>query len=66
MRRSWCGQWAAVVLIGVTAMTNSARADETPDVQRLLERIRVLEERLDKLERVEVIKKNGRVHLPGR
>lgn len=65
MRRSWCGRWAALVLIGVTAMTNSARADETPDVQRLLERIRVLEERLDKLERVDVIKKTVEYICPG-
>ncbi len=65
MRRSWCGRWATVVLVGVTATTNSARADETPDVQRLLERIRILEERLDKLERVEVIKKTVEYVCPG-
>jgi len=48
----------AMPLIGLTVMADAVRAADPADlVQQLLERIRVLEERLDKLERVEVIKK---------
>src|SRR5439155_12196266 len=38
---------------------------DPPETQRLQERIRVLEERLDKLERVEVIKKTVEYICPG-
>ena len=48
----------AMPLVGLTLMVDVARAADSPElVQQLLDRIRVLEERLDKLERVEVIKK---------
>jgi hypothetical protein len=46
--------WAtATVLVGLTAVVGSVGAANTPTEQRLLERIRVLEERLNKLEQVE-------------
>ena len=44
-------------LLGLTMMVEAVRSQDSPETQRLQERIRVLEERLDKLERVEVIKK---------
>ncbi len=47
-------------------MADAVRAADPPDVQqRLQERIRVLEERLDRLERVEVIKKTVEYICPG-
>jgi hypothetical protein len=55
----------ALPLVGLSVMTDSVRAADTPDVQRLLERIRALEERLDKLEQVEVIKKTVEYVCPG-
>ncbi len=55
----------AMVLVGLMAMTDSVRAHDTPEVQQLLERIRVLEERLDRLERVDVIKKKVEYVCPG-
>ena len=39
-----------IPLIGLTVMVEAARAADAPDVQRLIERLRVLEERLNKLE----------------
>jgi hypothetical protein len=42
-----------MVLVGLTAMADTVGAANTPAEQRLLERIRVLEERLDKLEKIE-------------
>ncbi len=48
----------AVPLLGLTVMTDVVYAADPPDlVQQLLERIRVLEERLNRLEQVDVIKK---------
>jgi len=48
----------AMPLLGLTAMANVVCAADPPDlVQQLLERIRVLEERLNRLEQVDVIKK---------
>ena len=48
----------AMPLLGLTMLADAVRAADSPElVQQLLERIRVLEERLDRLERVEVIKK---------
>jgi hypothetical protein len=45
-------------LLGFTMMTDAVQAQEASElVQQLLERIRVLEERLDRLDRAEVIKK---------
>src|SRR5207253_10604494 len=56
----------AMPLIGLTAMADVVCAADPPDlVQQLLERIRVLEERLDRLERVEVIKKAVEYVCPG-
>jgi len=46
-------------------MADAVRAADPPETQRLQERIRVLEERLDKLERVEVIKKTVEYICPG-
>jgi hypothetical protein len=46
-------------------MADAVRAADPPETQRLQERIRVLEERLDKLERVEVIKKAVEYICPG-
>jgi hypothetical protein len=39
-----------IPLIGLTVMVDAAQAADTPNVQLLLERLRVLEERLNKLE----------------
>ena len=38
----------AMPLVGLTVMAHTVGAADTPDVQQLLERIRVLEERLGK------------------
>jgi len=46
-------------------MADAVRAADSPDVQRLQERIRVLEERLDRLDQVEVIKKTVEYVCPG-
>jgi hypothetical protein len=46
-------------------MADAVRAQDPPETQRLQERIRVLEERLDKLERVDVIKKTVEYVCPG-
>jgi Carbohydrate-selective porin, OprB family len=55
LRRS--GVATAMALVGLTAMADTVDAANTPEMQRLLERIRVLEERLDKLEKVDATKK---------
>jgi hypothetical protein len=47
------GVATAMALVGLTAMADTVGAANTPAEQRLLERIRVLEERLDKLEKIE-------------
>jgi len=52
-------------LLGLTMMVEAVRSQDSPETQRLQERIRVLEERLDKLERVEVIKKTVEYICPG-
>jgi hypothetical protein len=45
-------------LLGLTMLADAVRAADSPElVQQLLERIRVLEERLNRLEQVDVIKK---------
>ena len=54
----------ALPLLGFM-MADTVRAADSPETQRLQERIRVLEERLDKLERVEVIKKTVEYVCPG-
>jgi hypothetical protein len=46
-------------------MADVVCAADPPETQRLQERIRVLEERLDKLERIEVIKKTVEYLCPG-
>ena len=51
LRRS--GAATAMVLVGLAAMADSVGAANTPTEQRLLERIRALEERLNKLEKIE-------------
>jgi Carbohydrate-selective porin, OprB family len=51
LRRS--GAATAMVLVGLAAMADSVGAANTPTEQRLLERIRALEERLNKLEKTE-------------
>lgn len=56
----------AMPLVGLSMMAAVARAADPPDLtQQLLERIRVLEERLNKLEQVEVIKKVVEYVCPG-
>ena len=52
-------------LLGLTLMADAAYAADTPETQRLQERIRALEERLDRLDRVEVIKKTVEYVCPG-
>jgi hypothetical protein len=42
-----------MVLVGLTMMADTVGAANTPAEQRLLERIRALEERLNKLEKIE-------------
>jgi hypothetical protein len=39
-----------IPLIGLTVMVDAVRAADAPDMQCLLERLRILEERLNKLE----------------
>src|SRR5215831_2384987 len=56
MRRHFALLSTALPLLGLM-MADAVRAQDPPETQRLQERIRVLEERLDKLERVDVIKK---------
>src|SRR5262249_54630835 len=51
--------------LGLAMMADAVRAEDPPETQRLQERIRVLEERLDKLERIEVIKKTVEYVCPG-
>jgi hypothetical protein len=46
-------------------MADAVRAEDPSETQRLQERIRVLEERLDKLEQTEVIKKKTEYVCPG-
>jgi len=55
----------AMPLLGLTVMADMVCAADPPETQRLQERIRVLEERLDKLERIEVIKKTVEYLCPG-
>ena len=55
----------AMPLLGLTMMADVVCAADPPETQRLQERIRVLEERLDKLERIEVIKKTVEYVCPG-
>jgi hypothetical protein len=52
-------------LLGLTIMADAVQAADTPDVQQLLDRIRVLEERLNRLEQAEVIKKVVEYVCPG-
>ena len=47
------GVATAMALVGLTMMADTVSAANTPAEQRLLERIRVLEERLNKLEKIE-------------
>jgi len=47
------GVVAAMALVGLTMMADTVNAATTPAEQRLLERIRMLEERLNKLEKIE-------------
>ena len=54
-----------IPLLGLTLMADAAYAADTPETQRLQERIRVLEERLDRLDRVDVIKKTVEYVCPG-
>jgi hypothetical protein len=54
----------AVPLLGLM-MADAVCAADSPETQRLQERIRVLEERLDRLDRVDVIKKTVEYICPG-
>ena len=47
------------------AVADAAYAADSPETQRLQERIRVLEERLDRLDRADVIKKTVEYICPG-
>ena len=64
MRRRLSLLSTALPLLGLM-MADAVRAQDPPETQRLQERIRVLEERLDKLERVDVIKKTVEYVCPG-
>jgi hypothetical protein len=55
----------AMPLLGLTMMTDAVHAADTPEVGQLRERIRVLEERLDRLDQVEVMKKMIEYVCPG-
>src|SRR5262245_26637128 len=55
----------AMPLLGCTVLADTAYAADTPEVEQLRDRVRVLEERLDKLERSEVIKKTVEYICPG-
>ena len=52
-------------LLGLTLMADAVYAADSPETERLQERIRVLEERLDRLDRVDVIKKTVEYVCPG-
>jgi hypothetical protein len=52
-------------LLGLTLMADAVCAADSPETERLQERIRVLEERLDRLDRVDVIKKTVEYVCPG-
>ena len=54
----------AVPLLGFM-MADAVYAQDSPETQRLQERIRALEERLDRLDRVDVIKKTVEYICPG-
>jgi hypothetical protein len=54
----------AMPLLGLM-MADAVCAADSPETQRLQERIRVLEERLDRLDRVDVIKKTVEFVCPG-
>lgn len=65
MSRRVCRLLGVIVLAGFTIVAERVSANDSPEIQRLLDRIRALEERLDKLERVEVIKKTTEYLCPG-
>src|SRR5262247_2453023 len=66
MRRRLPVVSAVLPLLGLALMADDAvRAQEPSETQRLQERIRVLEERLDRLDRVDVIKKTVEYVCPG-
>jgi hypothetical protein len=52
-------------LLGLTMMIDAVQAADTSEVPQLRERIRVLEERLDRVERTEVLKKTVEYVCPG-
>ena len=52
-------------LLGLTLMADAVYAADSPETERLQERIRVLEERLDRLDRADVIKKTVEYICPG-
>src|SRR5215813_12376870 len=54
----------SMALLGLM-VADAVCAADSPEVQRLQERIRVLEERLDRLDRVDVIKKTVEYVCPG-
>jgi Carbohydrate-selective porin, OprB family len=56
---------SVVSLLGLMMVTDDVRAQDPPETQRLQERIRALEERLDRLDRVDVIKKTREYVCPG-
>src|SRR5262249_52912687 len=64
MRRRFSLLSTAMPLLGLM-MADVVCAADPPDTQRLQERIRVLEERLNRLDRVEVIKKTVEYVCPG-
>src|SRR5215813_5210864 len=54
----------SMALLGLM-VADAVRAEDSPETQRLQERIRALEERLDRLDRVDVIKKTVEYVCPG-
>src|SRR5262245_57354764 len=65
MRRRLAVLSAVMPLLGLAIMAEAVRAEDSPETQRLEERIRVLEERLNRLDRVDVIKKTVEYVCPG-
>src|SRR5262249_20601860 len=65
MRRRLTVLSAVMPLIGLAMLADAVRAQDSPEMQRLQERIRALEERLNRLDRVDVIKKTVEFVCPG-
>jgi len=65
MKRRLAVVSAVLPFLGLAIMADAVHAQDPPETQQLQERIRVLEERLNKLERIDVIKKTVEYVCPG-